>query len=98
MTRIVFRVVIALALVGAGWSAGRAQSPVADFEFTVNAPKGTVILTCHRGCNWSGPQGQIKDIFTGEVIAAAAPNTTLYGCGAPRCEGTLTGNGFTRRR
>jgi hypothetical protein len=37
MTRILVRVVVALALVGAGWSAGRAQSPVADFEFTVVA-------------------------------------------------------------
>jgi hypothetical protein len=49
MTRIVFRVVIAFALIGAGWTVGRAQTTVADFELTVNSPGGQTILELSQG-------------------------------------------------
>jgi hypothetical protein len=42
-------------LVVASWALGRAQTAVADFQFSVSletAP-GAVRVTCDRGCDWS---------------------------------------------
>jgi hypothetical protein len=48
MTRIVVRVVIAFALIGAGWTVGRPQTTVADFELTVDAPAGRPLSSATR--------------------------------------------------
>ena len=47
-----FAIVVAILLVGAGWSLGRAQDRVADFYVTVDAPPGELKVECSRGCNW----------------------------------------------
>jgi hypothetical protein len=78
MRRTALRILIALTLAGVGWSVGRAQTTIADIEFTVDAPSGRTTLTCLRGCAW-GPSGN---------------NTTAFGCGAPRCLGTFNGRGM----
>lgn len=44
------RVAIAVALIGLGWVAGRAQIPQPDFELIVNAPAGDTSVQCVRGC------------------------------------------------
>lgn len=46
------RTPVALALVGLGWAAGRAQKPVvADFEVSVVATQtGQITIECLRGC------------------------------------------------
>lgn len=53
MKRTLIRIVLATAFVGAGWSLGRAQTQVAEFEIAVDSPRGDVKLTCSRGCDWS---------------------------------------------
>jgi len=45
----VFRVAIALGLVIAGWSVGKAQTTIADFEIAIDAPRGNLRLKCQRG-------------------------------------------------
>lgn len=50
MKRIVARLVLAVALVGAGWTIGRAQASVPNFELQIDAPAGQTNVTCLRGC------------------------------------------------
>ena len=50
MVRLVVRIAVALALVAAGWSIGRAQTPQPDFELVVDAPVGATTVVCKRGC------------------------------------------------
>ena len=52
MKRTAVLVGAAVLLVAAGWSAGRAQSRVADFYVTVDAPPGELKVECSRGCDW----------------------------------------------
>lgn len=51
MRRIGFRIVLAVVLVAAGWSIGKAQGTPPEFEFTVDAPVGETTVTCTRGCS-----------------------------------------------
>jgi hypothetical protein len=93
MGRIAFRVVVALALVGLGWTAGRAQQgDVPDFQISVQAPPGTTTIECH-GC----------DLFWIERATAMrpkAPNPKFtYGCsggGATQCPSGMIA-GYIRR-
>jgi hypothetical protein len=78
--RRLFLVVLAIALVGVGWSAGRAQSAVADFEIAIEAPRGELKLRCHRGCDW--------------VTEGTTPVPTItFPCETERCRGTFNGHG-----
>ena len=52
MNKIPRAIAVALLLVGAGWSLGRAQPRVADFYVTVDAPPGELKVECSRGCDW----------------------------------------------
>jgi hypothetical protein len=79
------RLLIATAIAFAGWSFGRAQTTVADFEIEIDAPgPGQVNLTCVRGCNWLNGR-----------------NTSYFSCAgnATRCGGVVDGRGvFLRHR
>ena len=55
--------VVAVVLVGAGWSAGRAQTTQADFEIAVGTTDGRVRIDCVRGCR----------ISSDSVIQSAGP-------------------------
>ena len=59
MKRIVVRIAFAVALVGLGWSVGRAQSVRPDFELIVNAPSGEITLECKRGCGLTFAEQQL---------------------------------------
>jgi hypothetical protein len=56
MVRKAFIAAVALALVGLGWVAGRAQVSSPDFEIVVDAPDGHTNVECVRGCKlmWIG--------------------------------------------
>ena len=56
MRPLVKRAVVAIALIGVGWAAAKAQSTVPDFELVVNAPTGQTTIQCMRGCrlSWIG--------------------------------------------
>ncbi|MPY90791.1 MAG: hypothetical protein GEU99_23125 [Luteitalea sp.] len=50
MGRTVLRGAAAVALIGLGWAAGKAQTPQPDFELIINAPAGQTSVECLRGC------------------------------------------------
>ena len=50
MVRRVFTAVVAMALVGVGWVAAKAQTPAPAFELIVDAPVGPTTIKCVRGC------------------------------------------------
>jgi hypothetical protein len=74
-------VLVAVLLVAVGWYAGRttAQTRVADFEISLEAPRGELNVTCARGCEW--PAG-----------AERLPTTT-FRCESERCRWMLNGYG-----
>ena len=79
MKRTLLRIVLAAGFIGAGWSLGNAQARVADFEITIDAPRGDVRLMCSRGCAW-GEKG-------------SRSLTTSFRCETERCRETFTGHG-----
>lgn len=79
MKRTLLRIVLAAGFIGAGWSLGIAQARVADFEITIDAPRGEVRLTCARGCDW------------GKLGSPSL--TTSFRCETERCKGTFNGHG-----
>ena len=89
MRRSVIRVAMAIALTGAGWSVGKAQTTVADFEMTIDAPGGRTNITCTRGCDFKFDVGSTAGLPT---------NTRFtYACGAERCGVTINGHGHVMR-
>jgi hypothetical protein len=78
--RTLLRIVLATALIGAGWSVAKAQTAVADFEIAVDAPRGELKLTCSRGCDWVKEEGN------------SIP-TISFRCESERCRGTFNGHG-----
>lgn len=50
MKYITARIIIALALVGAGWALAKAQPVQPDFELVVHTPVGQTTVECVRGC------------------------------------------------
>ena len=53
MLRMVRRTALVVALVGLGWSVGRAQTTTPDFELMIDAPSGATNIRCVRGCTLS---------------------------------------------
>jgi hypothetical protein len=82
------RTVVALALIGLGWVAARAQVAAPDFEIVVNAPTGQTTVQCVRGCTlmWIArginPNSQPNPSFTFSCTAA-------QGCSSSRVGGWL---------
>ena len=71
MRRGTFAAIVGLLVIGA-WSVGRAQTTVANFEITVETPRGPARVTCTRGCEWPANEGAVvcdsercRWIFTG---------------------------------
>ena len=92
MTRMLFRLAFAVALLGIGWSA-RAQTTVADFELTVDAPSGETVINCAKGCNFTHDVG-----LTETEARANTPHTQFsFRCNAPRCRATINGAGHVMR-
>lgn len=80
MKRTLLGIVLAIALIGAGWSVGKTQTAVADFEIAIDAPRGEVKLTCYRGCDW-------------EKEGGSSISTATFRCERERCRGTFNGRG-----
>ena len=79
MKRRVLRIVLAAGFIGAGWSLGNAQARVADFEMTIDAPRGEVKLMCSRGCAWGEKESPSQ--------------TTSFRCDTDRCRAAFNGHG-----
>jgi hypothetical protein len=54
MTRRAIQIALALALVGSGWAAGKAQAPAPEFTLAIDAPVGRTTIRCVRGCTLQG--------------------------------------------
>lgn len=80
MKSTLLRIVLATALIGAGWSLGKAQTAVADFEIAIDAPRGEVKLACYRGCDWAREGSSLVP-------------TTGFRCESERCRETFNGHG-----
>lgn len=80
MKRRLLTIAVAVILVVAGWLVGRttAQARVADFELSIEAPRGEMRLMCSRGCDWpsTGALGSIS-----------------YQCDSEQCRWTINGRG-----
>ena len=85
------RVILAGALVGVGWAAGRAQTATPAFELIVQAPAGQVSVECVRGCELAwverglNPNDTPKPTFT---FGCTGP--TVQRCGSGRIGGWIT--------
>jgi hypothetical protein len=83
MKRIAVRMVVALALIGAGFSIGRAQPSIPDFELRIDAPEGRTYIECVRGCQLAWVERMVPGTVT------PSQTTFNYACSnAPtaRCE------------
>jgi hypothetical protein len=78
--RTLLGVLLAFAFIGAGWSAGKAQTRVADFEIAIDAPRGQMKVTCSRGCDWVRESG------------SSVPTATMR-CETERCRWMFNGHG-----
>ncbi len=82
MKRTLLGVLLATVLIGAGWSVGKAQTRVADFEIAIDAPRGQVKVTCSRGCDWFSDGG------------SSVPTTSFtMRCETERCRWMFSGHG-----
>lgn len=92
MARMIWRVVIAVALVAAGWVAAKAQPSTPDFEIVVNAPVGETTIECKRGCNLAWVERGVNP--------NAKPTPTFeFRCGGAalgRCSSAAVGGWVTR--
>jgi hypothetical protein len=81
MTKHVLRFLIATTIAVGGWSLGRIQAGVSDFEVMIDAPVGHVNITCIRGCDWG---------------AKAYGGKTYFLCGgsADGCDMEVNGTGI----
>ncbi len=89
MVRTLIRVALALALVGAGWVAAKAQAPVPDFELQVDAPTGATTIRYVRGCTLAWVQ-------RGANPKSVPQPSFEYECTAGRCGSGLVGGWIAR--
>jgi hypothetical protein len=90
MARKAFLAAAALGLVLFGWVAGRSQTSLPDFEFTVEAPAGETTVQCIRGC-------ELLWVENGISPRAGRDKKFVYSCGgALRCGSGRVGGWITR--
>lgn len=81
--------VAALALIGIGWSLGKAQTVQPDFELVISAPGGQTSIQCVRGC-------ELMWVERGPNPNSRPTATFSFGCGAERCASGRIGGWITR--
>ena len=75
LARICTRMIIALALIGAGWTIGNTQARQPDFGLIVDAPGGETRIEYVRGCELAWVERGLNP--------NGAPGATFsYGCGS----------------
>ena len=70
-----------LILTVSAWKLGSAQTRAADFYVTVDAPVGELKVTCAKGCDWRGDQGD------------PTTNAIVYRCASQPCRLIFNGKG-----
>ena len=89
MKRAFVRGGIALALVAAGWAAGRAQQTQPDFEIRVTAPVGATQIECVKGCNLSWVERGVTGVADKPTFDFRCGGGGAVTCGSGRIGGWL---------
>ena len=86
MVRTLILAAVALALIGAGWVAAKAQNQmsVPTFELQVDAPGGATTITCTRGC-------KLAWVERGVNPNSVPQSSFEYHCMGDRCGSGLVG-------
>ena len=84
MKATLIRVVVAILLVGTGWTIGATQTRPGDFEVRIDAVGGTTYVECARGCRLIGSR---------DVLNPRAGRMLKYefSCTGDRCQATVVG-------
>jgi hypothetical protein len=93
MKRTASRLVVAAALIGIGWTVGRAQGSVPDFELRIDAPEGRTNVECVRGCQLAWVERMVPGTVTPDKT------TFTYACGnssGARCQSGRIGGWIAR--
>src|SRR5688572_17842498 len=77
-------VIIGIALLGLGWSVGKAQGANPDFEIVVNAPAGETTVECKRGCSLAWVERGVNPNST-------PMSTFKFSCSGERCSSARVG-------
>ena len=91
MARKALQAIVAVALIGLGWAAARAQTPEPNFELVVDAPAGPTTINCVRGCTlmWVerglNPNGRPQPSFEFSCTGSAVQR-----CSSARVGGWIT--------
>jgi hypothetical protein len=86
VVRTLMQLAFALALIGTGWVAAKAQTQMSApaFELQVEAPGGSTTIRCVRGCKLAWVQRGVNP--------NSAPQSSFeYDCTAGRCGSGLVG-------
>ena len=59
MRRTLWLTIVAVLLIAVSWSAGYAQTRVANFQINIEVPRGEAKVTCSRGCDWPAADGAV---------------------------------------
>jgi hypothetical protein len=90
MVRRVFTGVVAMALVGVGWVAAKAQTPAPAFELIVDAPVGPTTIKCVRGCTLMWVERGINPNSTPQPAFEFACSGLATRCSSARVGGWIT--------
>ena len=91
MARKVLMGVVAIALVGTGWAAAKAQTSAPDFELVVDAPAGPTTIKCVRGCALMWTERGINPNSTPQSsFDFACSGTTTQRCSSATVGGWIT--------
>lgn len=81
----------AIALVGAGWVAAKAQTPAPHFELVVDAPAGPTTIKCVRGCTLMWVERGINPNNTPQpTFDFACSGSTVQRCSSARVGGWIS--------
>ena len=93
MKRTFLRAALALTLLAAGWTAGRAQAqfPPPDFEIAIHAPVGETVVECVRGCGllWVERGDPGPGAETGPTFQFACRGASVQQCTSGRIGGWI---------
>ena len=91
MERIALRVLLAVLLVGVGWSVGQAQGSGPNFEIRIDAPEGRTNVECVRGCQLSWVERMVPENVKPEktTFTYSCSNSANGRCGSGRIGGWI---------
>jgi hypothetical protein len=91
MIRIAAKLFVAAALVAGGWSVGRAQGTLHDFEIRIDAPEGKTTVECVKGCQLAWVERMVPGTVKPErtTFEYGCSNSPSGRCGSGRIGGWL---------